>query len=67
MSENPTQVMDILRQLSHKLRNTTKKYLELCKDVESAVGSDTETVDENKHYGFENNERLAAVHDGQEA
>jgi hypothetical protein len=58
---------DILRQLSHKLRDTTKKYLELCKDVESAVGSDTETVDESKHYGFENNERLAAVHDGQEA
>lgn len=67
MSENPTKVMDILRQLSHKLRDTTKKYLELCKDVESAVGSDTETVDESKHYGFENNDNLAAVHDGQEA
>lgn len=67
MKENPVQVMDILRQLCHNLRNTTKKYLALCKDVESAVGSAADAVDEGTDYGFESNENLKAVHDGLEA
>ena len=66
VKENPGMVMDILRQLSHNLRNTTRKYLSLCKDVESTVGSSVETIDENTAYGFENNERLVAIHDDQE-
>ena len=65
MAENPGRVMDIMKRLCHKLRNTTAAYVALCKDVESTVGTDE--VDESKHYGFENNDNLAAVHDGQEA
>jgi hypothetical protein len=65
MKENPGRVMDIMKRLCHKLRNTTAAYVALCKDVESTVGTDE--VDESKHYGFENNDNLAAVHDGQEA
>jgi CRP-like cAMP-binding protein len=67
MQENPGRVMDIMKRLCHKLRNTTAAYVNLCKDVESAVGSAADTVDEGTDYGFESNENLKAVHDGLEA
>ena len=66
MRENPERVMDIMKRLCHKLRNTTHAYVALCKDVESTVGENAESVDEYENYGFENNERLVAVHDDQE-
>lgn len=65
--ENPAKVMDIFRQLSHKLRDTTKRYLGICQEVNKTVGADTNAITEAKVYGFEENAELKAVHDSVQA
>ncbi len=67
LKENPAKVMDILRRLSHKLRDTTRKYLEICQEVNKSVGSDAKSITEAKVYGFAQSEPLKAVHDSVQA
>ena len=61
--ENPNKVDAIIRRLSHKLRQTTKDYLELCHHVSKSVGQDTYDVDETSNYNFEQNVPPQAVQD----
>ncbi len=63
LRENPARVMDILRGLSHKLRDTTKDYLEICQAVSKSVGAQSDEVAESTTYGFDQNETLKAIHD----
>ncbi|MBP3894592.1 MAG: cyclic nucleotide-binding domain-containing protein [Atopobiaceae bacterium] len=64
LNENPARIVDILKRLSHKLRDTTKSYLEICKAVGESVGTQATEVDESKTYGFDENEKLRTIHDG---
>ena len=63
LREKPARVVDILQRLSHKLRATTKNYLEICQAVSESVGAQEDKVAESKTYGFAQNETLKAVHD----
>lgn len=63
LTENPNKVDEIIRQLSHKLRQATRDYLELCRYVSEKVGKDTREVDETSNYQFGSSEQLRAVHD----
>jgi hypothetical protein len=60
-------VDEIIRQLSHKFRQATRDYLELCRYVSERVGKDTRDVDETSNYQFGDNEQLKAVHDDRAA
>lgn len=64
LAENPNKVNLIVQQLSHKLRETTRDYLEICKRVASAVG-ETGDVDDASDYHFEQDERLREIHDAE--
>lgn len=63
LHENPARVVDILRRMSHKLRATTKNYLEICHAVSESVGPQETEVAEQKTYGFAQDETLVAIHD----
>lgn len=63
LRERPARVVDILQRLSHKLRDTTKAYLEICHAVSDTVGAQADQLDEDTTYGFDRNETLRAVHD----
>ncbi|MDO4806361.1 MAG: cyclic nucleotide-binding domain-containing protein [Coriobacteriales bacterium] len=63
LAQNPLKVYAIIQQLSHKLRQTTKDYLEVCKSVSHAVGDDEGQVDEASDYGFEQDDQLRAIYD----
>ena len=63
LASNPARVHDILAQLSHKLRKTTKEYLEVCRALRDVVGTDAEEVDESTSYRFAEDEQLVAIHD----
>ena len=63
LEERPAKVMDILRRLSHKLRDTTKGYLRLCQAIDDSVGPHTEVVGETGSYGFDRDDRLRVAHD----
>ena len=63
LASNPARVHDIMSQLSHKLRNATKEYLEVCQAVRDVVGTDGDEVDESATYHFAENEQLVAIHD----
>ena len=63
LRENPARVMDILRGLSHKLRDTTRGYVEICQAVSESVGAQSDEVAESTTYGFDKNETLKAIHD----
>ncbi len=63
LRENPARIMDILQRLSHKLRDATKGYLEICEAVSDTVGARTDEVTAAKDYGFAQNATLKAVHD----
>lgn len=63
LHEKPARVVDILQRLSHKLREVTKAYLEICQAVDESVGTQTDVVDETKTYGFDQNEKLKAIYD----
>ena len=65
--ENPARIADILARLSHKLRETTKKYLQVCQAVDQSVGAQADEVVESETYGFEQNKELRAIHDMQDA
>lgn len=65
--ENPARIADILARLSHKLREITKKYLQVCRAVDQSVGEQADEVVESETYGFEQNEELRAIHDMQDA
>ncbi len=64
LAENPAKVGRIIEQLSHKLRQTTKDYLEICRSVASAVGEEHE-VDGSSNYHFEQDDHLRTIHDAQ--
>lgn len=63
LAQNPLKVYAIIQQLSHKLRQTTKDYLEVCTSVSNAIGDDAGQVDETSDYGFEQNDQLRAIYD----
>lgn len=65
LAENPNKVYAIIQQLSHKLREGTKNYLDACRSVANVVGSDE--VDETSDYRFGQDERLRAIHDAHAA
>ena len=62
LATNPAKVHDILAQLCHKLRDTTRRYVELCASVHDAVG-DAHEVDDARDYHFGDDARLVAAHD----
>ena len=61
LAENPEKVNLIIQQLSHKLRQTTNDYLEICQRIASAVG-ETADVDAASNYHFERDQRLREIH-----
>lgn len=61
-AQQPLKVNAIMTQLAHKLRNTTREYLELCHVLREKVG-DAAEVDEASALGLASDERLVAVHD----
>ena len=63
LRESPNRVMDILQNLSHKLRVTTKEYLKICHAVSESVGAQEDEVAESTTYGFAQNETLKVIHD----
>lgn len=63
LASNPARVHDILAQLSHKLRKTTKAYLEVCQAVRDVVGTDKDELDESTTYNFAQSDQLVAIHD----
>ena len=63
MSENPTEVLAILGKMSHMLRNVTRDYMNLCREVAESVGEGEDEVDESSDYGFSRNALLRQVHD----
>lgn len=63
LKTNPAKVMDILRRISHKLRDTTKNYLEICQAVNTSVGTEVDQVDESEVYGFGKNDQLRSVYE----
>ena len=63
LRENPARVMDILQNLSHKLRATTRAYLKICRAVSESVGAQEDEVAEATTYGFAQNETLKVIHD----
>ena len=63
LRDNPARVVDILKRLSHKLRKATKGYREVCQAVSESVGAQTNEVSQTGTYGFEQNEKLKAIHD----
>ncbi len=67
LREKPARVVDILSRLSHKLRDTTKKYLQVCQAVDESVGGRTGEVVDSETYGFEKNDKLKAIHDEMQA
>ena len=67
LRDNPAKVMDILIRLSHKLRDTTKSYLEICQAVDASVGTQSSEVTGSRTYGFEQNRTLKAIHDDVQA
>lgn len=62
-AQNPSRVMDLFTRLSHKLRDTTRKYLEVCKMVSEKVGDGTTELDEETDYHFADDARLVAIRD----
>lgn len=60
--DQPNKVTAIIQQLSHKLRQTTKDYLEVCRSVSNAVGEEATSVDEDSDYRFTTDKRLAHIH-----
>jgi CRP-like cAMP-binding protein len=67
LKTNPAKVMDILRRISHKLRDTTKSYLEICQAVNTSVGAEVDQVVESRTYGFDKNEQLKSVYEDVQA
>lgn len=67
LHDNPARVVDILKRLSHKLRKATKSYREVCQAVSESVGAQTNEVSETGNYGFDQNEKLKAIHDDVQA
>ncbi len=67
LASNPNQVYAIIQQLSHKLRQVTKDYLEVCQSVAGAVGESADGVDDASDYHFAQDERLREIHDRQAA
>ena len=63
LHENPARVVDILQRLSHKLRSTTRKYLEICQAVSDSVGPQASEVSGSQTYGFADNQKLVDIHD----
>jgi hypothetical protein len=63
LRDNPARVVDILKRLSHKLRKATRGYREVCQAVSESVGAHTDEVSATMTYGFEQNEKLKAIHD----
>ena len=63
LHDNPARVVDILKRLSHKLRKATKNYREVCEAVSDSVGTQADEVSATGTYGFEQNEKLKAIHD----
>ena len=64
LAENPNKVDLIIQRLSHKLRQATKEYLDICQSVAGAVGEERE-VDGSSNYHFGQDDHLRTIHDAQ--
>lgn len=67
LRDNPARVVDILKRLSHKLRDATRNYLEICQAVGESVGAQADEVSRQESYGFAQNAKLKAIHDDMQA
>lgn len=65
LRDNPSKVYQIIEQLSHQLRETTKSYLAICQSVSNSVGAGADKVDESSDYRFGQNEHLRKIHESQ--
>ena len=64
LAEHPKEVELIIQQLSHKLRQTTRDYLEICQSVARVTGNSTD-IAKSHDYRFDEEERLRSIHDSQ--
>ena len=64
---NPNKVYQIIEQLCHTLRQTTKNYLSVCQKVSDAVGTGDANVDASSDYRFAQDSQLREIHAQQAA
>ena len=65
LKENPHKVYEIMVQLSHKLRNITREYRDVCRTLHEKIG--TTDIDGTTELGLGSDERLMEIHDRVEA
>lgn len=61
LTNNPNKAVAILQGMCHRLRVVTHDYVEACRAVSAAVGTDT--VDSTSDYGLGNSALLRQIHD----